>query len=103
MPKKEKNENDIENEMEEVFSEASESCQACGGVLKAEKVNLEEFENGKLYLMENVSAYICEGCGEMWVPEPTLIEFEKMMDTAKEYQDGKAPLKKATHRVKRRK
>ena len=75
----------LEEEMEEVFEEASEFCQACGGVLKAEKVNLEEFENGKLYLMENVVAYICQECGEMWVPEPVLQEFEKMMETAKKH------------------
>ena len=71
--------------MEESFEEAQGACQECGGELKAEKVNLEEFEGGKLYLMENVAAYVCQECGEIWVPEPVLGEFEKMISTAKRH------------------
>jgi len=83
-------------ELENVFEEEEENiCQACGGPLKLEKVNLEEFEGGKLYLMENVAAYVCESCGEMWVPEPVLKEFEKMMDTAKRHKT-QSPKKKRT-------
>jgi YgiT-type zinc finger domain-containing protein len=58
-------------------------CQACGGSLALEKVNLEDYQGGKLYMMENVPAYVCQECGEIWVPEPLLQEFEKMIDTAK--------------------
>jgi YgiT-type zinc finger domain-containing protein len=71
------------NNLEDLIDEEAESCEACGGTLKAEKVNLEEFEGGKLYLMENVAAFVCEQCGEVWVPEPIIEEFEKMMETAK--------------------
>jgi len=77
---------DLKKDYEEFFDEAEAVCQACGGPLKAEKANLEELEGGKLYLMENVPAYICEECGEMWVPEPVLAEFEKMMETAKRHK-----------------
>lgn len=87
---KDKN-NDVKNEMEEAFEEATDVCEACGGPLKAEKINLEEFEGGKLYLLENVVAYICEECGETWVPEPVLKEFENMMQTAKEYHAKDKP------------
>lgn len=85
-PEKEKKDGDLNKEYAEFFEDAEEICQACGGPLKAEKVNLEELEEGKLYLMENVPAYVCEGCGEMWVPEPVLKEFEKMMETAKKHK-----------------
>ncbi len=81
------------NKFEDVLEEGQEACQACGGELKAEKVNLEEFEGGKLYLMENVAAYICQECGEMWVPEPVLAEFEKMMETAKRHSAVAKPKK----------
>ncbi|MFH1386519.1 MAG: YgiT-type zinc finger protein [bacterium] len=58
-------------------------CEACGGTLELEKVNLEDYQGGKLYLMESVPAYVCRDCGETWVPEPIMEEFEKMIDAAK--------------------
>ena len=99
----------LKDDIEENLEEESQSCEACGGTLKPEKVNLEEFEGGKLYLMENVVAYICEACGEMWIPEPILNEFENMMKTAKRYHAKQHPgkkksnLKKAGSRVRRHK
>lgn len=71
------------NEFEEIFGGLSNSCEACGGKVTPQKVNLEEFENGKLYLMEQVPALVCENCGEMWIPEQIIEEFEKMIETAK--------------------
>ena len=47
-----------------------------------EKVNLEDYQGGKLYMMENVPAYVCQECGEIWVPEPIMLEFEKMIEAA---------------------
>ena len=58
-------------------------CQSCGGLLSLEKVNLEDYQGGKLYMMENVPAYVCQECGEIWVPEPVMQEFEKMIQTVK--------------------
>ena len=55
-------------------------CQACGGSLSREKVNLEDYQGGKLYIMEKVPAMVCEDCGEVWVPEETMHEFEKMIN-----------------------
>ena len=62
--------------------DASE-CPVCGGPLLQEKVNLEDYQGGKLYLMEKVPAFVCQECGEVWVPDPILNEFEKMISTAK--------------------
>jgi len=89
------------NEVEEFFEGAEGACEACGGELKPEKVNLEELENGKLYLMENVPAMVCEGCGEIWVPEPILKEFEKMMETAKLHRAKSAKSQKIAKRPRK--
>ncbi len=80
-----------ENQFEEELEEKEKACEACGGALSAEKVNLEEFEDGKLYLMENVMAYVCQECGEAWIPEPVIEEFEKMMATAKSHSAKQHP------------
>jgi len=60
-----------------------ESCEACGGTLEQEEINLEDYQGGKLYIMENIPALVCQDCGEVWVPEPAMKDFEKMISTAK--------------------
>lgn len=72
-----------EKELTEFLEDVENACEACGGELKKEKVNLEDYQGGKLYMMENVEAMVCQECGEIWVPEPTMEEFEKMIETAK--------------------
>lgn len=69
-------------------------CQACGGPLSLEKVNLEDYQGGKLYLMEKVPAFVCQECGEVWVPEPIMLEFEKMIQTAKRQSAKRAKIQK---------
>ena len=69
------------------------TCESCGGTLEKTKVNLEEFEGGKHYHMEKIPAYICMLCGETWIPEETVLEFEKMIEIAK---SRKRILKKKT-------
>jgi len=72
------------NEYEKYLQEnAPESCEACGGTLEQEKVNLEDYQGGKLYVMENIPALACQECGEVWIPEPAMKEFESMIKTAK--------------------
>lgn len=71
-----------------------EECQACGGSLILEKVNLEDYQGGKLYMMENVPAFACQSCGEIWVPEPIMAEFEKMIETAKKHSKKRKGRKK---------
>jgi YgiT-type zinc finger domain-containing protein len=69
-------------------------CQACGGPLFLEKVNLEDYQEGKLYIMDKVPAYVCQSCGEVWVPEPIMKEFEKMIEVAKHRKKAKEGKKK---------
>lgn len=93
MPKNNHQKKDEELEKyKDLLGEEPEECEACGGVLELEKVNLEDYQGGKLYMMENVPAYVCQECGEIWVPEPIMKEFEKMIETAK---TAKAKSKKA--------
>ncbi len=71
----------------ELFQDqAPTECQACGGPLELEKVNLEDYQGGKLYMMEKVPAFVCQNCDEIWVPEPIMQEFEKMIETAKAHR-----------------
>jgi YgiT-type zinc finger domain-containing protein len=78
-----KNEPEFEKYKELLEENEPEECAACGGSLALEKVNLEDYQGGKLYVMESVPAYVCQECGELWVPEPIMKEFEKMISTAK--------------------
>lgn len=80
-----------------------QDCQACGGLLSLEKVNLEDYQGGKLYLMENVPAYVCQECGEIWVPEPVMSEFEKMIATAKHRKPLSGEKRKITKRRRKKK
>ncbi|MBI5399674.1 YgiT-type zinc finger protein [Candidatus Saganbacteria bacterium] len=63
-------------------------CEACSGPLSLEKINLEDYQGGKLYLMEHVPAYVCQSCGEVWIPEPIMEEFEKMIETVKQKKEA---------------
>ena len=59
-----------------------------------EKVNLEDFQDGKLFLMEGIPAYVCQECGEVWVPEPIIKEFENMIETTKKHHQATKKNKK---------
>ena len=84
------------NPYENLFNEEEVSqCHACGGSLKKDKVNLEEFEGGKLYVIEQVPAYVCQSCGEIWVPAPVIKDFEKMLETSKRHALTKELIKAA--------
>ena len=81
--------------------EAPSECEVCGGTLLLEKVNLEDYQNGKLYMMENVPAYVCQECGEIWVPEPIMEEFEKMIETAKNRKENDTKVVKGSNKIKK--
>ena len=85
MPKKQKKNKKSKDflRLEKLLKDKSNVCGVCGGETKLETVNLEEFDAGKLYLMENMPALVCRNCGEIWVPQPVIDEFEKMIAVAK--------------------
>jgi len=78
-------------------------CQACGAPLSLEKVNLEDYQGGKLFMMEKVPAFVCEGCGEVWVPEPVMLEFERMIEIVKQRKAQKKEAKGAQKKKKKSK
>jgi len=56
-------------------------CTACQGKLYFDRVSLDHYEGDKLYVIEDVPAFICEECGEVWIPKPVIEELEKMIAT----------------------
>ena len=95
MKNKKRKNKELQKEIEEFLSgEATKSCKACGGNLRLDRVNLEDYEGGKLYCIEGVPALICESCGETWVPKPFLDEFERMIEVVKKRKKSKGHKKK---------
>jgi YgiT-type zinc finger domain-containing protein len=91
MKRKKRGKNEaLQKEYEEFFSEDGENiCQICGSPLKIGKTNLKEYEGGKFYQIKDVPAFVCEQCGETWVPKPFMDEFEKMKEAVKGRKKGK--------------
>ena len=58
----------------------------CGGTLAPQRMKLEEFEGGKLFVINEAPVMVCQTCGEVWVPETIIDEFEKMIQISKERQ-----------------
>ncbi|MFH1542615.1 MAG: type II toxin-antitoxin system MqsA family antitoxin [bacterium] len=73
------------NETEKKTEDENEpqECPACGGPIMTEKVNLEDYQGGKLYMMEQIPAKVCQNCGEVWLPETAMNEFEDMIKLVK--------------------
>ncbi len=67
-------------------------CNACGGKLFFDKVSLDHYEEEKLYVIEDVPAFVCSECGEIWIPKPVIEELEKMIAVYVEKEmSGKPP------------
>ena len=71
------------SEQKKEEQEEPQVCEECGGTLKPGKMRIEEFEGGKLFVIEDAPVMECEACGEVWVPQPIIDEFEQMMEAAK--------------------
>lgn len=44
----------------------ADQCNVCRGHLKHQKVTYTQFHKGKLVVVENVPAWVCEQCGERY-------------------------------------
>jgi len=75
--KKEKEEGSEESDKE------PQSCDECGGTLLPEKIKLEEFEGGKLYVINEAPVMACQSCGAIWVPETIIGELEQMIEVTR--------------------
>jgi len=61
-------------------SQTPEPCSVCGGLLKVETIKLDQLEKDKLYVLEDAPAFVCQQCGEVWVPKQVLNELDKMIE-----------------------
>jgi len=43
-------------------------CAICGGKLRPQKITMDRFVEGHLYLFENVLVQVCDQCSEIWIP-----------------------------------
>jgi YgiT-type zinc finger domain-containing protein len=54
-------------------------CDFCGGETKPKPVTRQHWLNGKLYIVENVSAQVCTDCGERYFHAVTLDAIDKFL------------------------
>ena len=52
-------------------------CSFCGGEVKGEKVDLDYRYEGKLYIFQNVTAGVCQQCGEKYLTGKVAEEIER--------------------------
>ena len=54
-------------------------CEFCNGKTKSKKVKRQHWLNGKLYIVENVNAQVCNECGERYFYAKTLDAIDKQL------------------------
>ena len=55
------------------------TCEFCGGKTRKKKVKRQHWLRGKLYIVENVEAEVCAGCGERYFHATTLDEIDRYL------------------------
>jgi len=55
------------------------TCDFCGGETKKKKVTKQHRLNGRLYIVEDVEAEVCRGCGERYYHAKTLHAINAML------------------------
>jgi YgiT-type zinc finger domain-containing protein len=61
-------------------------CEFCGGQTSKRYVRKQHWLHGKLYLLENVEAEVCRGCGERYF-------YARMLDAIDRLLEGKHAVK----------
>jgi len=56
-----------------------ESCEYCGGEVRARKVTVPYRHKGKLIIIENVPAGVCQRCGERYYDAVTIEKMEAIV------------------------
>ena len=57
------------------------TCEFCNGKTRRKKVKRQHWLQGKLYIVENVPAEVCPGCGERYFEAATLDEIDRHLLT----------------------
>jgi YgiT-type zinc finger domain-containing protein len=55
-------------------------CDFCQGQTKARRVRKHHRHNGRLYVVENVPAEVCQECGERYFHATTLDAIDHLLD-----------------------
>ena len=54
-------------------------CEFCNGNTIKKKIRKQHWLNGKLYIIENVEAEVCQECGEKYFKAKTLDKIDKYL------------------------
>ena len=54
-------------------------CEFCEGQTVSKKVKRQHWLDGKLYIVENVSAEVCSGCGERYFHASVLDDLDNFL------------------------
>ncbi len=57
------------------------TCDFCQGQTKSRRVKKHHVYKGRLYVIENVTAEVCQECGERYYHATTLDAIERLLDT----------------------
>ena len=55
-------------------------CEFCGGQTSQKKVSKQHWLRGRLYLVENVQANVCNECGERYYHAQTLDAIDRVLE-----------------------
>ena len=55
-------------------------CEFCGGATEKRRVTKHHRLHGKLYLLENVAAEVCQDCGERYFHATTLDAIDRLLE-----------------------
>ena len=64
--------------MEEIMHKWKK-CSICGGRISKKPVTINQEIDGKLFIIENVSAEVCNQCGEILYSPSTMRELQKLV------------------------
>jgi YgiT-type zinc finger domain-containing protein len=64
-------------------------CEFCGGKTEKRRVKKQHWLNGKLYIIENVEAEVCEDCGERYFHALTLDAIDRLLESDHEVKSIK--------------
>jgi len=62
-------------------------CEFCGGNTAKKTVKKQHWLKGKLYIIENVEAEVCNQCGERYFHAKTLDAINRLLESDHEVKD----------------
>jgi YgiT-type zinc finger domain-containing protein len=62
-------------------------CEFCTGETVSRRVRKQHWHNGKLYIIENMEAEVCQDCGERYFHATVLDRIDAMIDGKHEVKE----------------